>query len=36
VTPSGVPGWWELPGSPRMTVPGPELRYWSTNVPART
>ena len=19
---SGVPGWWELPGSPRMTVPG--------------
>jgi len=27
VTPSGVPGRWELPASPRMTVPGPELRY---------
>src|ERR1700733_8762356 len=24
VTPSGVPGRWELPASPRMTVPGSE------------
>ena len=33
VTPSGVPGRWELPASPRIWVTGLEPRYWSVKVP---